>query len=58
MSANAVTAEPATVKGWCPGALRPMQTGDGLIVRVRPRCGELSLSQVAALGVIAGRYGN
>jgi precorrin-3B synthase len=58
MSANSVIAEPATVKGWCPGALRPMQTGDGLIVRVRPRCGELSLSQVAALGVIAGRYGN
>lgn len=58
MSATPVFAEPATVKGWCPGALRPMQTGDGLIVRVRPRCGELSLSQVAALGAIAGRYGN
>ena len=22
------------VKGWCPGALRPMQSGDGLIARV------------------------
>ena len=33
MSENAVMAEPATVKGWCPGALRPMQTGDGLLVR-------------------------
>ena len=22
-------------KGWCPGALRPMETGDGLLVRVR-----------------------
>ena len=23
------------VKGWCPGALRPMPTGDGLLARVR-----------------------
>src|SRR5580704_15537510 len=23
------------IKGWCPGALRPMQSGDGLIVRLR-----------------------
>ena len=22
-------------KGWCPGALRPMLTGDGLLVRLR-----------------------
>ncbi len=22
-------------KGWCPGALRPMQTGDGWLVRLR-----------------------
>ena len=26
----------ARVKGWCPGALRPMLTGDGLIVRAAP----------------------
>ena len=24
------------IKGWCPGALRPMLSGDGLVVRVRP----------------------
>ncbi len=29
------------VKGWCPGALQAMQSGDGLIVRVRPFCGAL-----------------
>ena len=23
------------VQGWCPGALRPMMSGDGLVVRVR-----------------------
>lgn len=58
MSAAAAMAEPASVKGWCPGALRPMQTGDGLIVRVRPRCGALSIAQVAALCDVARRYGN
>ena len=25
------------VKGWCPGAHRPMMSGDGLVVRIRPR---------------------
>ena len=25
----------AAVKGWCPGALRPMESGDGLIVRLK-----------------------
>ena len=31
----------AAIKGWCPGALRPMQSGDGLVVRVRPFGGRL-----------------
>lgn len=46
------------VKGWCPGALRPMQSGDGLIARVRPRVGLLSLDQAHALAGLAGRLGN
>lgn len=58
MSAMPAMAEPPTVKGWCPGALRPMQTGDGLIVRVRPRCGALSVPQIEAVCAIAQRYGN
>ncbi|TMV12984.1 precorrin-3B synthase [Arenibacterium halophilum] len=37
------------VKGWCPGAYRPMMSGDGLIVRVRPRLGRLSRAQVLGL---------
>lgn len=37
------------VKGWCPGALRPMLSGDGYVVRVRPRLAELSLDQVLGL---------
>ena len=35
------------IKGWCPSALRPMQSGDGLVVRVRPRGGRLSAEQAA-----------
>jgi precorrin-3B synthase len=46
------------VKGWCPGALRPMQSGDGLIARVRPRVGMLSLDQARVLAGLAGRLGN
>jgi precorrin-3B synthase len=46
------------VKGWCPGALRPMQSGDGLIVRVRPRCGKFSLDQLLVLADAAERFGN
>lgn len=46
------------VKGWCPGALRPMQSGDGLVVRVRPFGGRLEANQIAGLAELAGRYGN
>ena len=28
-------AQAPIVQGWCPGALRPMLSGDGLVVRVR-----------------------
>lgn len=45
-------------RGWCPGALRPMQTGDGLLVRVKPRCGTLSLDQASLLAELAAQFGN
>jgi precorrin-3B synthase len=46
------------VKGWCPGALKPMQSGDGLIVRVRPRCGMLRPDELIVLAEAARRFGN
>jgi precorrin-3B synthase len=46
------------VKGWCPGALRPMQSGDGLIVRVRPQAGAFGLDTLVALAEAAARFGN
>ena len=46
------------VKGWCPGIVRPMPSGDGLIVRVRPRCGAFALATADALADLAERLGN
>jgi precorrin-3B synthase len=46
------------VKGWCPGVLRPMQSGDGLIARVRPWCGALGLDEARGLADAAQRFGN
>jgi precorrin-3B synthase len=46
------------IKGWCPGALRPMQSGDGLIVRVRPQAGAFKLATLVALAEAASRFGN
>ena len=36
-------------KGWCPGAYRPMMSGDGLVVRVRPVLARLTQAQVLGL---------
>ena len=46
------------VRGWCPGAHRPMMSGDGLVVRVRPFRAELTTAQALALCDLAQRYGN
>ena len=46
------------IQGWCPGALRPMMSGDGLVVRVRPRGGRLPAAQAAGIAALAARYGN
>lgn len=45
-------------KGWCPGAHRPMRSGDGLLVRVRPRAGALSLGSLRTIGLIAAEFGS
>jgi precorrin-3B synthase len=46
------------IKGWCPTALRPMLSGDGLVVRIRPRGGRLSAAQALGIADLAARYGN
>jgi precorrin-3B synthase len=46
------------VRGWCPGALRPMLSGDGLIVRLRPRGQAPSAGDLIAIATMAEAYGN
>ncbi len=47
-----------SVKGWCPGAYRPMMSGDGLVVRVRPMAGRLTRAQILGLCETAQRFGS
>ncbi len=46
------------VKGWCPGALRPMASGDGLVVRIRPFGGRLTTAQGQGIADLSRRFGN
>jgi len=46
------------IKGWCPGALRPMQSGDGLIVRLRITGGIVVTGLAAAIARWSRRWGN
>ncbi|MFG6530108.1 MULTISPECIES: precorrin-3B synthase [unclassified Sulfitobacter] len=52
-----MSAAPA-IKGWCPGALRPMLSGDGLVVRLRVPQGRLTPAQARGVAGLATRYGN
>ena len=53
-----MTAASETRVGWCPGALRPMPSGDGLIVRVKPRGATLSPAQAIGIAAAASSLGN
>jgi precorrin-3B synthase len=46
------------VRGWCPGALQPMQSGDGLVLRVRPYGGRLDAKQSSGVAELSELYGN
>lgn len=52
-----MSAEPR-IKGWCPGAWQPMATGDGWLVRVRPKLGQLTRGQVLTLCDTAEAFGS
>ena len=47
-----------TVQGWCPGALRPMPSGDGLVTRIRPRMARLTTAQAKGIARAARQHGN
>ena len=46
------------VKGWCPGAHRPMASGDGLLVRIRPKLGQLTKYQIEKICKLSSQYGS
>ncbi len=45
-------------KGWCPGALAPMLSGDGYIFRLRLTNGVLSFARAKIFADLGRRYGN
>ncbi|EBA16722.1 hypothetical protein RSK20926_02919 [Roseobacter sp. SK209-2-6] len=46
------------VYGWCPGALRPMMSGDGLVVRVRAPLGRLTPDQARGVARLSQEFGS
>ena len=46
------------LKGWCPGALRPMESGDGLIVRLKLTGGIVPLDLAARIADWSQSFGN
>lgn len=48
----------APIRGWCPGALRPMPSGDGLIARLRITGGRLDAERARAVADLAACCGN
>lgn len=58
MTGTANGAAGFVVQGWCPGALRPMLSGDGLVVRIRPDAGRLTRAQAAGIAMAARTHGN
>ena len=45
-------------KGWCPGSHRPMASGDGLVLRLRPALGRMTAADVLRVCTVAGACGN
>lgn len=49
---------PSAVKGWCPGALRPMESGDGLIIRLKIPLGIVGVALALDLAEWSRRWGS
>ena len=46
------------IQGWCPGALKPMMSGDGLVLRIRPRMAQLTAAQAQGIAKASMTHGN
>jgi len=58
MSAALRLPPPPARRGACPSVAAPMPTGDGLLVRLRPRAAGLSPARWRAIAALARRHGN
>ncbi len=47
-----------TIRGWCPTLFAPMQSGDGLLLRIKPRLGVLTAQAALAVADAARELGN
>ncbi len=45
-------------RGWCPSTLRPMETGDGWLVRLHPPDAKLTPAQLRRIAALAAEHGN
>ncbi|HEV2552301.1 MAG TPA: precorrin-3B synthase [Bosea sp. (in: a-proteobacteria)] len=45
-------------RGWCPSTLKPMETGDGWLVRLHPPGARLTPTQLRRIAALAARHGN
>lgn len=45
-------------RGWCPSTLRPMETGDGWLVRLHPPEARLTPAQLRRIAALAREHGN
>jgi precorrin-3B synthase len=50
--------EAPLIKGWCPGALQPMQSGDGLLMRPKILGSRLTLAQAEEIAGVSRDCGN
>lgn len=60
MSDGALEPRPARgpTRGWCPGVLDPMETGDGWLLRIRVPGGLVTSSALASVAALAGEFGS
>lgn len=45
-------------RGWCPSTLKPMETGDGWLVRLHPPGAKLTPAQLRRIAALAVEHGN
>lgn len=51
-------AKAAMRRGWCPSTLKPMETGDGWLVRLHPPGAQLTPEQLVRIAALARAHGN